>query len=79
MVLRLKAVPGSLKEAITFAIKTWTSNPDYAYIIGSCVSSAPFPKIVTFAQSIIGKEIREQSMAQEGKIPDMIIGCLGEL
>ena len=74
---KLKAVPGSLKEAITFAIKTWTSNPDYAYIIGSCVSSAPFPKIVTFAQSIIGKEIREQSMAQEGKIPDMIIGCLG--
>ena len=74
---KLKAVEGSLREAITFAIKMWTSNPDYAYIIGSCVSSAPFPKIVTFAQSIIGKEIREQSMAQEGKIPDMIVGCLG--
>ena len=74
---KLKTVPGTLKEAITDAIKTWTTNPEYAYICGSVVSSSPFPKIVTFAQSIIGREIREQSMSQEGKIPDMIVGCVG--
>ena len=74
---KLKAVPGTLKEAITEAIKTWTTDPDSAYICGSVVSAHPFPKIVAFAQSIIGKEIREQSMKQENKIPDMIIGCVG--
>ena len=74
---KLKTVPGTLKEAITDAIKTWTTNPDYAYVCGSVVSSSPFPKIVAFAQSIIGREIREQSMSQEGKIPDMICGCVG--
>ena len=74
---KLEAVPGTLKEAITSAIKIWSSNPEYAYICGSAVSSAPFPKLVAFAQSIIGKEIREQSMEQEGKIPDMIVGCVG--
>ncbi len=74
---KLKAVPGTLKEAITEAIKTWTSDPDSAYICGSVVSAHPFPKIVAFAQSIIGREIREQSLEQEGKIPDMIIGCVG--
>ena len=74
---KLETVPGTLKEAITSAIKIWSSNPDYAYICGSAVSSAPFPKLVAFAQSIIGKEIREQSMEQEGKIPDMIVGCVG--
>ncbi len=74
---KLKTVPGTLKEAITDAIKTWTTNPEYAYVCGSVVSSSPFPKIVAFAQSIIGREIREQSMSQEGKIPDMICGCVG--
>ena len=74
---KLKAVPGTLKEAITDAIKTWITNPDYYYVCGSAVSSFPFPKIVQFAQSIIGKEIREQCLEQEKKLPDMIIGCVG--
>ena len=74
---KLKAVPGTLKEAITDAIKTWITNPDYYYVCGSAVSSFPFPKIVQFAQSIIGREIREQSMEQEKKLPNMIIGCVG--
>ncbi|MDB9759510.1 tryptophan synthase subunit beta [Candidatus Pelagibacter sp.] len=74
---KLKAVPGTLKEAITDAIKTWITNPDYYYVCGSAVSSFPFPKIVQFAQSIIGKEIREQCLEQEKKLPDMICGCVG--
>ena len=74
---KLKAVPGTLKEAITDAIKTWITNPDYYYVCGSAVSSFPFPKIVQFAQSIIGKEIREQCLEQEKKLPDMLIACCG--
>ena len=74
---KLKAVPGTLKEAITDAIKTWITNPDYYYVCGSAVSSFPFPKIVQFAQSIIGREIREQCLEQEKKLPNMIIGCVG--
>ena len=74
---KLKAVPGTLKEAITDAIKTWITNPDYYYVCGSAVSSFPFPKIVQFAQSIIGKEIREQCLEQEKKLPNMISGCVG--
>ena len=73
----LKSVPGTLKEAITEAIKTFSSNPDYAYICGSAVSSAPYPRIVQFAQSVIGREIREQSMDQEGRLPNMLIACCG--
>ena len=74
---KLKAVPGTLKEAITDAIKTWITNPDYYYVCGSAVSSFPFPKIVQFAQSIIGRETREQCLEQEKKLPDMICGCVG--
>ena len=74
---KLKAVPGTLKEAITDAIKTWITNPDYYYVCGSAVSSFPFPKIVQFAQSVIGREIREQCLEQEKKLPNMIIGCVG--
>ena len=74
---KLKAVPGTLKEAITDAIKTWITNPDYYYVCGSAVSSFPFPKIVQFAQSIIGRETREQCLEQEKKLPDMLIACCG--
>ena len=62
---KLKAVPGTLKEAITDAIKTWTTNPDFAYICGSVVSAHPFPKIVAFAQSIIGCLLYTSDAADE--------------
>ena len=74
---KLKAVPGTLKEAITDAIKTWITNPDYYYVCGSAVSSFPFPKIVQFAQSIIGRETREQCLEQEKKLPDMLMWVCG--
>jgi|TARA_B100000959_G_scaffold286507_1_gene365476 tryptophan synthase beta chain len=74
---KLEVVKGSLKEAITAVMKMWTSSPESYYLCGSAVSAAPFPRIVQYAQSIIGKEIREQCMEQEKKLPDMIIACLG--
>ena len=74
---KLKTVPGTLKEAITEAIKIFSTNPEYAYICGSAVSSFPYPFIVQFAQSIIGQELRKQSLEQEGKLPNMLVGCVG--
>ena len=74
---KLKTVPGTLKEAITEAIKIFSTNPEYAYICGSAVSSFPYPLIVQFAQSIIGQELRKQSLEQEGKLPNMLVGCVG--
>ena len=73
----LKTVKGTLKEAITEAIKIFSTNPEYAYICGSAVSSFPYPFIVQFAQSIIGQELRKQSLEQEGKLPNMLVGCVG--
>ena len=74
---KLKIVEGSLREAITAAIKEWSNNPDYYYLIGSTCSSSPFVDIVRYAQSIIGKEMREQFMELEGKLPNEIIACAG--
>tara|TARA_B100000963_G_C22579337_1_gene650059 strand:- start:327 stop:1100 length:774 start_codon:yes stop_codon:yes gene_type:complete len=74
---KLKIVEGSLREAITAAIKEWSNNPDYYYLIGSTCSSSPFVDIVRYAQSIIGKEMREQFIELEGKLPNEIVACAG--
>ena len=74
---KLEAVDGSLKEAITHVLKLWTNDPESYYLCGSTVSSSPFPRIVQFAQSIIGKEIREQCLEHENKLPNEIVCCLG--
>ena len=74
---KLEAVDGSLKEAITHVLKKWSNDPESYYLCGSSVSSAPFPRIVQYAQSIIGKEIREQCLEHEKKMPNEIHACLG--
>ena len=59
------------------ASKHLAANPDYAYICRDLLFPHPYPKMVrTFAQSVIGREIREQSMAQEGRLPNMLIAVL---
>ena len=74
---KLEIVDGSLKEAITHTLKLWANDPDAYYLCGSTVASAPIPRIVQYAQSIIGKEIREQCLELEKKLPDEICCCLG--
>ena len=64
---KLEIVDGSLKEAITHTLKLWANDPDAYYLCGSTVASAPIPRIVQYAQSIIGKEIREQCLELEKK------------
>ena len=74
---KLTSTPGSLKDAITKVLKLWTSEPDSYYCCGSVVASNPFPKIVQYAQSFIGIELRDQILKQEKKLPNLLVGAVG--
>ncbi len=68
----------TLKDAINEAIRDWVTNIDTTfYLIGSAVGPHPYPRIVRDFQSVIGAEAREQILAEEGRLPDMIVACVG--
>src|SRR2546426_1277476 len=68
----------TLKDAINEAIRDWVTNVETTfYLIGSAVGPHPYPRIVRDFQSIIGTEAREQILTQEGRMPDMVIACVG--
>jgi tryptophan synthase beta chain len=68
----------TLKDAINEALRDWVTNiEDTHYLLGSAVGPHPYPTIVRDFQSIIGREIRRQSLAAEGRLPDMIVACVG--
>lgn len=68
----------TLKDATSEAIRDWIASVnDTHYILGSVVGPHPFPKIVREFQSVIGEETKFQIMVKEGKLPDMLIACVG--
>lgn len=68
----------TLKDAVNETMREWTSRAaDTHYVLGSVMGPHPFPTIVRDFQSIIGKEVRSQLQEAEGKLPDMIIACVG--
>jgi tryptophan synthase beta chain len=68
----------TLKDAINEAIRDWVTNVrDTYYLLGSVVGPHPYPVMVRDFQSIVGKETREQILAQCGRLPDYIIACVG--
>ena len=68
----------TLKDAINEAIRDWVTNVrDTYYLLGSVVGPHPYPLMVRDFQSVIGKEAREQALAQCGRLPDYIIACVG--
>jgi tryptophan synthase beta chain len=68
----------TLKDAINEAIRDWVTNVETTfYLIGSAVGPHPYPRIVRNFQSIIGTEARAQILAQEGRMPDMVVACVG--
>ena len=68
----------TLKDAINEAIRDWVTNVESTfYLIGSVVGPHPYPRLVRDFQSVIGIEAREQIVAQEGRLPDMVIACVG--
>jgi tryptophan synthase beta chain len=68
----------TLKDATTEAIRDWVTNVrDSHYIIGSVVGPAPYPRMVREFQSVIGREAREQVLAQAGVLPRTVVACVG--
>ena len=69
---------GTLKDAMNEALRDWVTNVDDTYyIIGTAAGPHPYPEMVREFQSVIGKEAREQMMAAEGRLPDMLVAAVG--
>ena len=69
---------GTLKDAMNEALRDWVTNvADTFYIIGTAAGPHPYPALVRDFQSIIGREAREQMYAQEGRLPDTLVACIG--
>jgi tryptophan synthase beta chain len=67
-----------LKDAINEAFRDWVTNMDTThYVLGTACGPHPFPEMVTFFQSIIGKEARKQILEIEGELPKRIYACVG--
>ena len=67
-----------LKDAVNDAFREWISRVDDThYVIGSTMGPHPFPTIVRDFQSVISEEIKEQILELEGKLPNMVIACVG--
>ena len=68
----------TLKDAVNETLREWTNRiADTHYVIGSVMGPHPFPMMVRDFQSIIGREIKEQLKEKEGKLPHMVIACVG--
>jgi tryptophan synthase beta chain len=69
---------GTLKDAMNEALRDWVTNVDNTfYCIGTVAGPHPYPELVRDFQSIIGKEAREQILEREGRLPDVIMACIG--
>ena len=67
-----------LKDAINEAFRDWVTHMDTThYVLGTACGPHPFPEMVSYFQSIIGKEAREQMLAQEGRLPKRVYACVG--
>jgi tryptophan synthase beta chain len=67
----------TLKDAINEAMRDWVTNPDSYYLLGSALGPHPYPTMVRDFQSVIGQEAREQIQQQIGRLPDVIVACVG--
>ncbi|MDO5349537.1 MAG: tryptophan synthase subunit beta [Lachnospiraceae bacterium] len=68
----------TLKDAVNATLREWTNRiDDTHYVLGSVMGPHPFPTIVRDFQSVISKEIKEQLLEAEGKLPDAVLACVG--
>ena len=69
---------GTLKDAVSETMREWTSRiEDTHYVLGSCMGPHPFPTIVRDFQAVISKEIKEQMLEKESRLPDAVLACVG--
>jgi tryptophan synthase beta chain len=77
-VAAVTAGAATLKDAMNEAMRDWVTNVEDTYdIIGTAAGPAPYPAMVRDFQSVIGKEIKRQSQAQIGRLPDAVVACIG--
>ncbi len=77
-VIPVKSGSKTLKDAVNETIRDWVTNiKNTHYIIGSVVGPHPYPMIVRDFQAVIGREVREQIIQLEGKLPDILVACVG--
>jgi len=68
----------TLKEALDEALRDWAATVESThYVLGTACGPAPFPELVSYFQSVISAEIKEQAMKQMGRLPDEIVACVG--
>lgn len=77
-VIPVVAGTGTLKDAMNEALRDWVTNVDSTfYLIGTVAGPHPYPAMVRDFQAVIGKETRSQLQAQEGRLPDSLVACIG--
>jgi len=68
----------TLKDAINEALRDWVTNVRTThYILGSVTGPHPFPQMVRYFQSVIGREAKQQILEREGRLPDFVVACVG--
>ena len=69
---------GTLKDAMNEALRDWVANVDTTYyLIGTAAGPHPYPEMVRDFQAVIGEETREQILEAEGRLPDLLVACVG--
>jgi tryptophan synthase beta chain len=77
-VIGVRAGSRTLKDAISEAMRDWVTNvADTHYLLGSALGAHPYPRMVRDFHSVIGKEARRQILEMEGRLPDVLIACVG--
>jgi tryptophan synthase beta chain len=77
-VIPVKSGSKTLKDAMNEALRDWVSNVDNTfYLIGTAAGPHPYPAMVRDFQSIIGREAKEQIKKAEGRLPDLLVACVG--
>ncbi|MEC5323139.1 tryptophan synthase subunit beta [Aurantimonas sp. A3-2-R12] len=77
-VIPVTAGHGTLKDAMNEALRDWVTNVDSTYyLIGTAAGPHPYPELVREFQSVIGQEAKEQMMAAEGRLPDLLVAAVG--
>ncbi|WP_337465482.1 tryptophan synthase subunit beta [Acidaminococcus timonensis] len=69
---------GTLKDAVSEAMRDWATNVENTfYVLGSCMGPHPYPTIVRDFQKVIGEEVKAQMLEKEGRLPDVVMACVG--
>ncbi len=77
-IIPVTAGAGTLKDAMNEALRDWVTNVESTYyLIGTAAGPHPYPEIVRDLQSVIGREVREQLMEAEGRLPDALVAAVG--